>query len=100
MVTDIHKETLDIKNKSLIMEESCELLNNIDKIHTTLLGYERIKKNLGLKKTDPVRCCIDIIKDNNSNIYRKGKNWYCKNRKTVITINANSYTIITAHSVK
>ena len=73
-----------------------ELLLNIDKIHTTKMGIERIKKNLKIK-TDVVQYCKNVIKDNNCNIYKKGKNWYCESDNIRITINSYSYTIITAH---
>ena len=61
-----------------------ELLMNIYKIHTTHLDISRIKRNLGIE----------------SLIYRKGKNWYIENGAIKITINASSYTIITAHIIK
>lgn len=31
-----------------------ELLNNIDKLHTTKLGVERIKRNLNLENCDVI----------------------------------------------
>ena len=76
-----------------------ELLNNLDKIHTTELGIVRIKRNLELETDDVVSWCNQSIMKSNE-IYRKGKNWYvlCKDFK--ITINAHSYTIITAHKIK
>lgn len=77
-----------------------ELLLNLDKIHTTKMGVERIKKNLNLDNIDVVEYCKNKIIDKNSNIYKKGKNWYCKIDNIEITINSYSYTIITAHTVK
>jgi hypothetical protein len=74
-----------------------KLLSNLDKIHTTELGKERIKKNLGLITDDVVNWCIQKIKDNNSVISRQGKNWYITIDNCIITVNACSYTIITAH---
>ena len=76
------------------------LLLNIDKIHTTCMGYERIKKNLKLQIEDVVKYCKDKILDKNCNIYKKGKNWYCEIDNIIITINSYSYTIITAHLIK
>jgi len=73
-----------------------ELLKNIDKIHTTELGIIRIKKNLELDIKDIVKWCIQKIKSA-SDICRKGKNWYVSFENCIITINAKSYTIITAH---
>lgn len=76
-----------------------ELLINIDKIHTTELGNIRIKKNLHLKNEDSVSYCKNIINNKNCNIYREGKNWYCELDNIKITINSNSYSIITAHII-
>jgi hypothetical protein len=70
----------------------------LDKIHTTELGKERIKKNLCLDTDDVVNWCIQRIEDTNSVIIREGKNWYVAVNNCVITINAHSYTIITAHN--
>jgi hypothetical protein len=73
-----------------------DLLVNINKIHTTSLGIIRIKKNLELETNDVVNWCKRKIK-NADNIDRRGKNWYVYKENIIITINANSYTIITAH---
>lgn len=73
------------------------LLNNIDKIRTTQMGVDRIKRNLKLNTDDVVTYCKNIILDTNSNIYKQGKNYYCKNKDIIITVNSYSYTIITAH---
>lgn len=73
-----------------------ELIKNIDKIHTTEMGRERIKKNIGINREDIVEYCINKILDKNSNIYKKGKNYYCEVDNIKITVNSYSYTIITA----
>jgi hypothetical protein len=73
-----------------------DLLININRVHTTPLGIVRIKKNLELKTIDVVNWCKKKIK-NADKIIRKGKNWYVHKVNTIITINAHSYTIITAH---
>ena len=73
------------------------LLSNL---HTTELGIERIKRNLCLDVDDVVAWCRQKIEDKNSSIIRKGKNWYVCTDDCEITINAHSYTIITAHKVK
>ena len=78
---------------------SAELLNNLDRIHTTELGTQRIKKNLGLTDADIVAWCKDKIKDASA-IVKQGKNWYVHTDTAVITVNASSYTIITAHMLK
>ena len=74
-----------------------ELINNIERIHTTELGYLRIKKNLELSTNDIVEWCKKIITNKQCNILRKGKNWYACIDNITITINAHSFTIITAH---
>ena len=76
-----------------------DFLKSLDKIHTTELGDNRIKKNLHLKEEDSVSYCKSIIQNKNCNIYRKGKNWYCELNNIKITINSNSYSIITAHII-
>ena len=75
-----------------------ELINNIDKLRTTKLGIDRIKQNLGLKTDDVVEWCRQAIMQSGE-IIRTGKNWYIKTDNAVITVNANSYTIITAHKI-
>ena len=77
-----------------------ELIGNIDKVHTTEMGIDRIRKNLGLGDIDVVAFCISRILDENAIITRQGKNWYVRIDGCVITVNANSYTIITAHKEK
>lgn len=73
------------------------LLSNIDKIHTTDLGLIRIKRNLKLKNENILVYCKDKIKNNNSRIYKKGKNFYVEIENIKLTINSYSYTIITVH---
>lgn len=74
-----------------------ELLDNLDKIHTTKMGVDRIKKNLNIDTEDVVNYLVNKIKSSNAVIERKAKNWYVTIHNIVITINAYSYTIITAH---
>jgi len=78
------------------MKKNSDLLNNIDKIHTTELGIMRIRRNLELETKDIVNWCKQKIRLAD-NVYKKGKNWYVSVENCVITINAHSYTIITAH---
>ncbi|WES36646.1 DUF3781 domain-containing protein [Ruminiclostridium papyrosolvens DSM 2782] len=73
------------------------LLSNLDKLHTTDLGTERILKNLHLDTADVVGWCRGKIKAPKASITRKGKNWYITSDNCEFTINAHSYTIITAH---
>ena len=80
--------------------DSKVLIQNLDKLHTTEMGKDRIRKNLDLDTDDVVLWCRKKISDSKSNIFRKGKNWYIENGAIKITINASSYTIITAHRTK
>jgi len=74
------------------------LFQNLGKLHTTDLGVIRIKKNLALDETiDVVEWCVDKIKNPAADIDRRGKNWYINIEHCEITVNAYSYTIITAH---
>ena len=73
-----------------------ELLCNLDRIHTTDLGAERVRKNLKLDTPDVIAWCRQSILSAEE-IFRKGKNWYVRSDNCVITINAHSYTIITAN---
>ena len=72
------------------------LLNNLDKIHTTELGALRISKNLRLSDIDVVTWCKDKIQNAND-IVKKGKNFYVQVDDAIITVNSQSFTIITAH---
>ena len=76
------------------------LIENIDKLHTTEMGVERIKKNLQMEDSDVVQWCRVRILDKNAVIERIGKNWYITIDNYKITVNVHSYTIITAHKVK
>lgn len=77
-----------------------ELILNLDNLHTTDLGVVRIKRNLSLDEDDVVRWCREKIQNPNAYIIRKGKNWYINIEDCEITVNAYSYTIITAHKIK
>ena len=52
------------------MEDKQVLFNNIDKVHTTEMGIDRIKKNLKLDTDDVVEYCKNKVLDKNCNIYR------------------------------
>ncbi len=81
------------------MEYKQILLENLDKVHTTKLGTDRIKRNLKLSTEDVVKYCKNKVLDKNCNVYKQGKNFYCKIDNMNITINSYSYTIITAHII-
>ncbi len=80
------------------LNTSNELLLNINKVHTTKMGINRIKKNLYIDE-DAVGYCKSIITNKKCNITRKGKNYYCELDNIRITVNANNYCIITAHII-
>ena len=82
------------------MESKEILLSNIDKLHTTEIGIDRIKRNLKINTENVVKYCKEKILDNDCNIYKQGKNWYCEVDNIIITVNSHSYTIITAHTKK
>ena len=71
-----------------------ELLNNIDKIHTTKLSIERIKRNVNI---DDIEYIKKLILNKKSIINKKGKNYYVEIENIIITINSYNYCIITVH---
>lgn len=82
------------------MTHHTHLLQNLHLIHTTPLGLERIRKNLALfDAADVLSYAIGQIQLAET-IIRQGKNWYAQTNDAVYTINAHSYTIITAHKIK
>ena len=73
------------------------LIEKIDSIHTTDMGVDRIRRNLGIGDIDVVAWCKKKILDPGAIIERQGKNWYVHIDGCLITVNASSYTIITCH---
>lgn len=55
------------------MEDEKVLLNNIDKVHTTEMGIERIKRNLKIDVVDVVEYCKNKVLDRKCNIYKQEK---------------------------
>lgn len=76
------------------------LQKNIDKLHITEMGRDRLKKNLKIDTDDVVEYCRRKVLDRNCIIFKQGKNLYCEINNIKITINSYSYTIITAHIIK
>lgn len=74
-----------------------ELLSHLDRLHTTELGALRIERNLDLPAGTAVAWCRRAIAAPGAMGERRGKNWYVEGEGCVITVNARSYTIITAH---
>ena len=63
------------------------------------------KKDIALiahdnEKPKLIEWCKEKISLSNAKIIRKGKNWYITIDNCIITVNAYSYTVITAHKVK
>lgn len=77
--------------------DSSDLLNNIEKLHSTESGIHRIRKNLKIDVDDVVDWCVKKIQQADALISREGKNWYVIVEGCRITVNASSFTIITAH---
>ncbi len=73
------------------------LLDNLDKLHTTEFGEQRIRNNLGLNVENVVEWAKETITAPGTQIERIGKNFRVNAEKYYITVNASSYTIITAH---
>lgn len=71
------------------MSVQSELLDNLDKIHTTELGVVRIKRNLSLDTDDVVEWCKDKIKSDHAVITRNGKNWYDVEKVEVCLMDTN-----------
>ena len=70
---------------------------NFDRLHTTHLGAERIKRNLGIETDDIVKWCRNHIESKAAAVAKHGKNWYVTTSDCCMTVNASTFTIITAH---
>ncbi len=75
-------------------------IENIDRLHTTPMGADRIKRNLKSDTDDVVGYCKNLILNPKCHITRQGKNWYCEIGNIRITVNSYRYTIITAHTIQ
>ena len=73
-----------------------ELVNNLDKLHTTESGEQRIRNNIG-DVLDVVEWAKEQIVLPGADIARIGKNFQIQTREYSITVNAGSSTIIKAH---
>ena len=99
MVEQIKVPSKKRKTGEIKMTDCKELLLNIEKIHTTAMGEDRIRRNLSLGNeiADTVGWCKEQIGLPEARIVRRGKNWYATIGGNIFTVNAYSYTIITAH---
>jgi hypothetical protein len=65
------------------------------------LGAGRIRRNLGLNVDDVTEWGKQaVLAAGAEDVARKGKNWYVRGDDFILTINASSHTIITAHKAK
>lgn len=81
-------------------EMETELIRHLDRLHTTARGAARIRKNLATNTDDVIEWCKTAVASPDAVIRRGGKNWYVLVRGCTLTVNATSYTIITAHRTK
>jgi len=72
------------------------LLDNLDKLHTTKLWVQRIKRNLSLETDDVVSWCKNKILSPKAKISKQWKNFYVQTENYIFTINSYNFTIITA----
>lgn len=82
------------------MNRSELLIENVDRLHTTPMGVDRIKRNLKSNTEEAVSHCKDLILNPECRIALCGGNWYCEIGNTRIAVNSYSYTIITAHIIR
>ena len=71
-----------------------DLTINIEKISLSEDTYNRIKNQLNLNKRQIIKYCKNKILDNECNIYRDGKKFYCEGENLKIVINAINYEIL------
>ena len=76
-----------------------ELLNALDKLHTTKSGEERIRKNIVENVPDVTEWAKAQITRSDVDIKRVGKNYQVAVGQYRITVNAGSLTVITAHKI-
>ena len=77
-----------------------ELSAHLDRLHTTPLGAERIRRNLSADVGDVAAWCRQRLASPDAEAHRKGKNWYADAEGVRWTIHARSFTIITAHPLR
>ena len=75
-------------------EERAALLADL---HTTAMGEERIRRNAAPDAGDVVAWCRARVAAPDAVMERRGKNIYITSGGCTLTVNARSYTIITAH---
>ena len=74
-----------------------ELSALLENLHTTTMGEERIRRNAAPDEDDVIAWCRERITAPDAVIERRGKNFYITSGGCTLTVNARSYTVITAH---
>ena len=74
-----------------------ELSALLDNLHTTAMGEERIRRSAVPNEEDVIAWCKERITAPDAVIERRGKNFYITSGGCTLTVNAGSYTVITAH---
>lgn len=87
----------EVYYKDMNEPDARTLIRSAGKLHTTEGGIDRIRRNLMLKDADVVKWCRELILLPGASITRRGKNFYIRAGGCEITVNAFTYTIITAH---
>ena len=72
-----------------------ELIQHMDKIHTTPMGVKRIARNLSIPNDAVMDVCRDVIR--RGTVTKRGKNDYVTDGNITLTIHRQALTIITAH---
>ena len=72
----------------------------LENLHTTTMGEERIRRNVAPTEADVIAWCKERITAPDAVIERRGKNFYITSGGCTLTVNAGSYTVITAHRSK
>lgn len=74
-----------------------ELSALLENLHTTTMGEDRIRRNAAPDEEDVIAWCKERITAPEAVIERRGKNFYITSGGCTLTVNAGSYTVITAH---
>lgn len=74
-----------------------ELSALLENLHTTIMGEERIRRSAAPDEDDVIAWCRERITAPDAVIERRGKNFYITSCGCTLTVNAGSYTVITAH---
>ena len=72
----------------------------LENLHTTTMGEDRIRRNAAPAEADVIAWCKERITALDAVIERRGKNFYITSGGCTLTVNARSYTVITAHRSK